>query len=171
MSLDTTLDITFGGQPFIVVPPAGVDTASLDIAFLGAPFVTPLDNQILDITVSESATATDSTSISVVRTVGVTESVTATSTASTQVTRSAYVTEGALATDSVAVTILHSEDTESAAIFSLDYVYHGQPFVQFGENTFGLEYAFGGQPFVASSAPFSGQMQPSIKIFSDPQML
>lgn len=129
MSFDNTLDLAFGGQPFVVLAPAGENLDGLDFALAGAPFFAPPTTYIT------------------------------------------HINESTVASDFVSVFIEYAEDAAADAAAGLDLAFQGQPFFQTGTNTFTLDWAHGGQPFVASTVPFTGKIQPSIKIFSDPQML
>lgn len=172
MSVDTTLDLAFNGQPFVVVPPSGVDTSTLDYAFLGVPFVAPVDQITVSPTVTELTTATDSVTSVVTRAVAVTETTTATDSISSAMTRPVFVTETTTASDSAVVSITHAEDAVAGALSGMDFAFDGQPFLHAGaDESFGLDFAFAARPFIIAEVPFTGTIQPSIKIFSHPQML
>jgi hypothetical protein len=88
------------------------------------------------------------------------------------VAEAVYVAEATSASDAVFVYIERAEDTFADVAAGLDLAFNGEPFFLVGAgDTFTLDWAFGGRPFVISTVPFTGKMQPSIKIFSDPQML
>lgn len=168
----TTLDYALHGLPFVVVPTGTANTPTLDFALGGVPFLAPVGTIVVAPTVTESVTATDSVTTAVTRVVAVTESTTATDSVSVTITRAVYVAEVVTATDSASTGIVHAEDVLSGAVSGMDFAYEGQPFFSAGaDDTFGLDYVLAARPFIITTVPFTGAIQPSIKIYSSPQML
>ena len=174
MSADaTTLDYALAGRPAVRAATGSVDTTTLDLALAGRPFVAQTEGPVThDVTITETVALADSETVVKTVLVARTETLSLSDSAVVVITRPVYVTEVLTLADSSSTIITELESTVSAGVQALDFVFHAQAFARAGApDTMTLDYALGARPFVITTIPFTGRIEPSIKIYSDPQML